>query len=91
MGMFRGEGGGGITGRVNSVTFETKTWNEGKSNEYVTLSAKLVITPDGAQKSIDRFVRAGFFYPENQSISKDGTPLIKFKGAFSKARPEVAA
>lgn len=75
MGMFRGSGGGGITGVVNSITFESKEWKKGKNDPYYTLSAKVVITPDGAKKSVDRFVRAGFFYPDNQTISKDGKTL----------------
>ncbi len=75
MGMFRGNGGGGITGVVSAIVFEAKAWNEGKSNEYSTLSAKVSLTPDGAQKPVDRFIRAGFFYPENQTISKDGSTL----------------
>jgi hypothetical protein len=74
--MFR-KGGGGITGMVKSITFDVKEWKPKKKggDPYWTLSAKIVLVPDGATKGVDRFVRAGFFYPENQSVSKDGTTL----------------
>ncbi len=77
MGMFRSSGGGGITGTVTGITFESKDWKPKAkgADPYYTLSAKISLLPDGAKKAVDRFIRAGFFYPENQTISKDGRTL----------------
>ena len=88
MGMFKSASGGGflagVSGGINSIKFGTKLWPakvKGKdgatktTNAYTTLSAEVLITPDGAEKPVQQFIPAGFFYPENQSISDDGYTL----------------
>ncbi len=79
MGMFKGGGGylKGVTLTILGITFDSKEWpakSKGKDG-YSTLSAKLSFRIDGATADAFTFLPAGFFYPENQTISEDGTTL----------------
>jgi hypothetical protein len=79
MGMFKNSGGGGylkgISATLLGITFDSKVWNEGKPKEYSTISATLAFQPDGATAPIKTFIPAGFFYPDNQTISDDKTTV----------------
>jgi len=103
MGMFKSASGGylnGVSGVITSLKWGTKLWPakvKGKdgatktANAYTTLSAELLITPDGAEKPVQQFVPAGFFYPDNQSISADGLTLQSDSdGAIIKEDSEFA-
>jgi hypothetical protein len=77
--MFKGGGGylKGVTATILGITFDSKDWpakSKGKDG-YSTLSAKLTFRLDGATADAFTFIPAGFFYPENQTISEDGTTL----------------
>ena len=72
MAMFRGSAG--VTGVIQSITFSAKEF-KGQNGPYHKLSAEILLLPDGAKVAQKRFSDAGFFYPANQSISKDGKTL----------------
>jgi hypothetical protein len=79
MSMFKGGGGylKGVTLTILGITFDSKEWpakSKGK-DPYSTLSAKLSFRIDGATADAFTFLPAGFFYPENQTISEDGATL----------------
>jgi len=79
MSMFKGGGKGFLhnaTLTIIGITFDTKDWpGDKKKDPYTTISAKLTYRLDGATADAFTFLKAGFFYPENQSISDDGTTL----------------
>jgi hypothetical protein len=78
MGKWKTSGGGFLHGQgfeILDYEFETKTWNEGRDKEYTTLTVRIDIKVDGADKPVKQFLRAGFFYPDNQYVSKDGKTL----------------
>ncbi len=78
MSMFKGGGGylKGVTGTILGITFDSKEWPSTKKKDgYSTLSAKLTFQLEGATAPAITFLKAGFFYPENQTISEDGTTL----------------
>lgn len=68
--------GGGFIGRIESVTFEAKTWESdaAKNGSYRTLTAKLMVLKDGADEAIQQFANAGFLY-DGQGVSKNGKTL----------------
>lgn len=76
MGKWRVKGGGYI-GRIESVTFEDKTWESenAKTGEYRTVTAKLMILKDGADEAIEQYLPAGFIY-DGQGVSEDGKTLV---------------
>jgi hypothetical protein len=78
MGKWKTKGGGGFLNDVTAVIaghrFESKEW-QGKNGPYYKLSCELQIVQDGATVPVKQFLDAGFFYPENQSISADGLTL----------------
>jgi hypothetical protein len=79
LGIFKKSGGGflnGVEGTIESYKFATKEFTSRKTgNEYTKLSVELVVTPDGAEDSVQQFLDAGFFYPDNQAVSEDGLTL----------------
>lgn len=91
MGMFRKQGGGGVTGVITAVTFDIKDW-PGKNGKqaYSTLSANVKLQADGATEAADRFLNAGFVY-EGMSVSEDGTTLLnEAEGAIIQEDTEFA-
>lgn len=80
MALFKKGGGGflnGVDGTIVGYKFETKEWEAKKKggNDYSTLSVQLDVMQDGADEPVPQFIQAGFFYPENQSVSDDGLTL----------------
>ena len=82
MGLFKKQGGQTFAGSLLAVTFERTDWNntpaakKAGSKPYSTISAKLTIDKDGAEKPIEQFLEAGFLYPDRgQGISEDGSTL----------------
>lgn len=74
MSLFKKQSGG-FTGALTSLTFESKEWKDGKK-PYHTITAKLVFDKDGADKPIEQYLPAGFFYPKDgQAISDDSETL----------------
>lgn len=66
---------GGFAGKLESITFESKEWKDGKK-PYHTLTMVLDIDQDGREDTLKQYLPAGFFYPnDGQSISEDGTTL----------------
>lgn len=68
--------GGGYIGKIESVTFEDKTWESenAKDGAYRTGTAKLMVLKDGADEAIAQYLPVGFFY-DGQGVSKDGKTL----------------
>ena len=75
MALFKKQGGS-FAGKLTALTFESKDWESEKGKPYSTLTAKLVIEKDGADDSIEQYLPAGFFYPnDGQTISDDEETL----------------
>lgn len=76
--------GGGFFGRIESVTFEDKTWESenAKSGSYRTLTAKLMVLKDGADEAVEQYLPAGFLY-DGQGVSKNGKTLVDKNSADS--------
>lgn len=80
MALFKKGGGGflnGVDGTIVGYKFNTKEWESKKKggSDYSTLSVQIDVLQDGADEPVQQFIPAGFFYPENQSISDDGLTL----------------
>jgi hypothetical protein len=74
---FRKSGGGflnGTAGTIVGYAFDSKVWNEGKENEYTTLSVELNIKQDGADEPVQQFLSGGFLY-DTHSITDNGQEL----------------
>lgn len=76
--------GGGFFGRIESITFEDKTWQSDKARDgsYRTLTAKLMVKKDGADEAIEQYLPAGFLY-DGQGVSKNGKTLTDKNSADS--------
>lgn len=73
----RKAGGGFLhdtAGVIEGYAFESTKWGTGE-DAYYSLSIRLDIRPDGADEAVPQFIPAGFFYPDNQTISEDGQTL----------------
>jgi len=96
MSMFKSGGGGylkGVTATLVGITFDTKEWEPKKKggDPYTTLSAKLTFRTDGATADVSTYLPAGFFYPENQTISEDKATLGSDRdGAIIQGDTELA-
>jgi hypothetical protein len=64
----------GVAGVIVGYNFEAKEWTNKAGKDYTTLSVKLDILQDGADKAVPQFLQAGFIY-DNQTISEDGQTL----------------
>jgi hypothetical protein len=78
--QFRKAGGAGgylhgVAGTIVGYSFDAKEWISKKTkNPYTTLSVRLDILQDGAEKPVPQFLQGGFIY-DNQTISDDGQTL----------------
>jgi hypothetical protein len=80
MGMWKTGGGGFLHNEDATIVgykFDTKEWeSKGKGKDgYSTLSVELLVKRDNVDEPVKQFLPAGFFYPETQSISKDGLTI----------------
>ncbi len=78
----RKAGGGylnGIAGIIVAAFYRATVWNEGKDNEYTTLSIEIQVLQDGATAPVKQFLPAGFIY-ENHIISEDGLSISDTEG-----------
>jgi len=94
MGLFGKQGGATFGGTLTALTFERTDWNNTPQAKkaglkpYSTISMKLVIDKDGAEKPQEQYLEAGFFYPDRgQTISPDG---VLGGGAFVAEGSEAA-
>lgn len=81
--LFRKPGGGflnGVCGVITGIKFESKEWEQDDKDSYHTLTMGVTIRPDGADEDVQQFLRAGFFYPDTQGISDDGSTLTDADG-----------
>lgn len=86
---------GGFTGTVNSVEFETKTWKTSKKGAknptYRTISAKLMVTKDGASDPIEQYLQAGFAYEGQKPKGATVTEQIDGDSDFAKFVDSIEA
>lgn len=91
MSLFKKSGGGylnGVNGVIAAQTWESKEWGEG-DGAYTTLTAKLMVLPDGATEAVAQFLPAGFIY-EDHSISKDEETVEGGEGLVVSENSEFA-
>lgn len=76
MGMFKKSAG--ADGVISGYKFEVKEWpsKEKGGDPYFKLSFAFDFMVDGATEPQQRFMDAGFFYPETASVSDDGLTLV---------------
>ncbi len=72
------KGGGGflngVAGVIVAAFYRSTVWNEGKENEYTTLSIEIQVLQDGATQPVKQFLPAGFIY-DNHVIAEDGQSI----------------
>ncbi len=72
MGLFK-KPGSSLTGVITGYKFDTKEF-EGKET-YYRASAAVEFRGDGADEDTVRFLDAGFWYPDDRSLSDDGRTI----------------
>jgi hypothetical protein len=86
---------GGFTGTVNSIEFEIKTWKStkkgAKNPTYNTVSAKLMVTKDGADNPIEQYLQAGFAYEGQKAKGAVLTEQIDGDSDFAKFVDSIEA
>lgn len=86
---------GGFTGTVNSIEFETKTWKStkkgAKNPTYRTVSAKLMVTKDGADDPVEQYLQAGFAYEGQKPKGAVLTEQIDGDSDFAKFVDSIEA